>query len=156
MKIAVLVFYCLLFTVSAAAQNPSQAPEIWDPPTKFDEWNYLPFSDEKARLDNLAIHWQNTPHAIIYIVIYAGKKSCAGEAEAHWARVRDWLVRKRGVPSEKITWVNGGYLEELTLTSWIWPTDLSKPGPPYESLKRSEVKIIKGCKILRPGKRKSH
>lgn len=154
MRVAVLVFYCLLFTASVAAQNPSQAPEIADPPGKFDEWNYLPFSDEKARLDNLSIHWQNSRHMVIYIVIYAGKKSCAGEAEAHWARVRDWLVRKRGVPLEKITWVNGGYLEEPTLTCWIWPTELSKPEP-YESLKRSEVKIIKGCKILGPGKRKS-
>jgi hypothetical protein len=145
MKFIVLFF---LLPLSGAAQNPARPSEIVDPPTRFDEWTTIPFSDEKARLDNLAIHWRQSPRMVIYIVIYAGKKACVGEAEARWTRVRDWLVRKRGVPAEKLSWVDGGYREQSTLTCWLWPPELGKPPEPYRTLKRNEVKVIKGCRIF--------
>lgn len=154
MKLIVLIF-CLLLPLSAAGQNSSQVPEILDPPSRFDKWSSLPFSDEKARLDNLAIQWQQSPNMLIHIVIYAGKRTCAGEAQARWARVRDWLVRERGVPIEKISWVDGGYREEPTVICWLWPAELSKPEPSYKSLERSEVKVIKGCRIFKSGKSRS-
>jgi hypothetical protein len=151
MNVLVLVL-CLLMPLSAA-QDPSKPPEIVDPSGRFDEWTSLPFRDEKARLDNLAIQWQQSPSLVIHIAIYAGKKSCPGEAEARWSRIRDWLVRERGVPTEKITWVDGGYREEATVTCWLWPPELGKPPEPSGTLKRSDVKIIKGCKILSERKR---
>jgi hypothetical protein len=146
MKVLILIA-CLLLPINAT-QDPSRAPEIVDPPTKFDEWASLSFRDEKARLDNLAIHWQQSRRFQIYVVIYAGKNSCAGESGARWARLRDWLVRKRGVPSDKITWSDGGYREQATVTCWLWPPELGKPPEPNGTLNRSDVKIIKGCRIF--------
>jgi hypothetical protein len=144
MKLAMLVF-CFLFPLAAAGQQPSSVPEIIDPPRKFDEWSGLPFSDEKARLDNLAIQWQQSPSNLIHIVIYAGRRTCAGEAQVHWNRVRDWLVHERSVPIEKISWIDGGYREKQTLICWLWPAEFRKPEPPYKSLERSEVKFFKKC-----------
>ena len=144
---AIVIVCILLLSLSVAAQKPTGKPEIIDPPTRFDEWTKLTFADEKARLDNLAIHWQQSNRILIHIVIYAGKKACVGEADARWARMRDWLVRKRRVPSDKISWVDGGYREEPTVTIWLWPPDLGKPPDARDSLKPSEVKVIKGCRI---------
>jgi|SRR5215218_5823875 len=138
----------LQLSLSTAAQDPARPPEFVDPPTKFDEWITIPFSDEKARLDNLAIHWQQNPRTIIYIVVYAGKRACVGEAEARWTRARNWLVRERGVPANKISWANGGYREEATVMCWLWPLELGKPPEPYPTRKRIKVKLIKGCRIF--------
>jgi hypothetical protein len=146
MKVIVLL-WLLLLPLQLSAQTPVSPPEIRDPPAKFDEWTRLPFRDEKARLDNLAIHWQQSPRMSIHVVIYAGKKACLGEADTRWARLREWLVRERGVPAHKITWVDGGYREEATVTVWLWPPELGKPPDAYDSLKRTQVKVIKGCRI---------
>ena len=129
-------------------QDPTRPPQIIDPPPKFDEWTSLPLRDEKTRLDNLAIHWHQSPRLVIHIVIYAGKQACDGEAEARWVRMRDWLVRKRRVPADKITWADGGYREEPTVTCWLWPPELGKAPEPVDTLKRSEIKVIKGCRIF--------
>ena len=151
MKLIVIVLCALLPLF--ASQDQSRTPEIRDPPSKFDEWMSLPFRDEKARLDNLAIHWQQSSGHVIHIVIYAGKKTCVGESEARWARIRDWLVRERGIPADKITWVNGGYREQPTVTCWLWPLVLGNPPEPFGALSPSEVKILKGCKIFNRRKR---
>jgi hypothetical protein len=84
---------------------------------------------------------------IVHIVIYSGKRACVGEAEARWTRVRNWLVDKRRVTADKITWLDGGYREDPTVTVWLWPPELGKPPDAYGSLERSQVKVIKGCKI---------
>ena len=39
----------------------------------FDEWGDIDWSDEKARLDNVAIYWEKEPRNIIYLVVFAGK-----------------------------------------------------------------------------------
>jgi hypothetical protein len=147
MKFIILLLF-LLLPLPCTAQDPAKPTEIVDPPTKFDEWTAIPFRDEKARLDNLAIHWQQTPRMVIHIMIYAGKTACVGKAEARWTRMRDWLVRKRGIPAHKISWVDGGYREEPTVMSWLWPPELGKPPEPYGRLKRDRVKLIKGCRIF--------
>jgi hypothetical protein len=137
----------LLLSLSVHTQSPQGPPKIVDPPPKFDEWTRISLADERARLDNLAIHWQQSPHLTIRVVIYAGKTACIGEAEARWTRVRDWLVRKRRIPSNRITWIDGGYHEQSTTTLWLWPPQLGKPPDLEPSLKLTDVKLMKGCKI---------
>ena len=48
-KIVVIIMFC--FCLLPPALNGHEV-------SKFDEWGDLPFSDEKARLDNIAIQWQ--------------------------------------------------------------------------------------------------
>jgi len=144
---AIVTLCILLLHVTVQAQNPPRPADIIDPPPKFDEWTKLSLADERARLDNLAIHWQRSPRLAVYVVIYAGKKACVGEAWSRWAGVRDWLVRKRRVASDRITWVDGGYREQPTVTIWLWPPELGKPPDAEPSVKPAEVKLVKGCKI---------
>ena len=93
---------------------------------KFDEYTDLRFNDEKARLDNFAIQLQQEPGAQGYYVIFG---SCEGEADQRSARAVDYLVNNRGIDRSRITVVNGGCREQLTVELWIRPTGASEPVP---------------------------
>src|ERR1043165_3773873 len=51
------------------------------PDQPFDSYGDLSWEDEKAHLDNFAIALQNDPGATGYIIVYAGRRSCVGEAK---------------------------------------------------------------------------
>jgi hypothetical protein len=95
-------------------------------PRKFDEYTDLRFNDEKARLDNFAIQLQQEPGAQGYYVIFG---SCEGEADQRSARAVDYLVSTRGIDRSRITVVNGGCREQLTVELWIRPTGATEPVP---------------------------
>ena len=74
---------------------------------KFDEFGDLKCEDEYARLDNFAVHLQNEPRAKGVIIFYGGqtfrgKLPKQGEAEARAARLKPYLVDRRGIPSEQV------------------------------------------------------
>jgi hypothetical protein len=103
-----------------------QVAGVTPPPRKFDEYADLRFNDEKARLDNFAIQLQQEPGAQGYYVIFG---SCEGEADQRSARAVDYLVNNRGIERSRITVVNGGCREQLTVELWIRPTGASEPVP---------------------------
>lgn len=49
---------------------------------KIDSYGNLPFKLEKGRLDDFAMALREKPDWVAYINIYAGRKSCVGEARA--------------------------------------------------------------------------
>jgi hypothetical protein len=95
-------------------------------PRKFDEYADLKFNDEKARLDNFAIQLQQEPGTQGYYVIFG---SCEGEADQRSARAVDYLVNNRGIDRSRITVVNGGCRETLTVELWLRPTGAVEPTP---------------------------
>jgi len=95
-------------------------------PRKFDEYADLRFNDEKARLDNFAIQLQQDPGTQGYYVIFG---SCDGEADQRSARAVDYLVSNRGIDRSRITVVNGGCREQLTVELWLRPTGAVEPTP---------------------------
>ena len=93
---------------------------------KFDEYSDLRFNDEKARLDNFAIQLQQEPGSQGYYVIFG---SCDGEADQRSTRAIDYLVNNRGIDRGRVTVVNGGCRETLTVELWICPTGAAAPTP---------------------------
>ncbi len=91
---------------------------------KFDEYSDLRFNDEKARLDNLAIQLQQDPGAQAYYVVFG---SCDTEGAARSQRAVDYLVNNRGVDRGRITVVDGGCRETLTVELWICPAGAGAP-----------------------------
>ncbi len=80
----------------------SPAPQAGDA-RKFDEYSNLPFSDEKARLDNFAIYLQkDEPTFKGYIVVYAGQRVRSGTAQVRAKRARDYLIKVRGIEAARI------------------------------------------------------
>jgi hypothetical protein len=109
---------------------------------KFDEYSNIPFSDEKARLDNLAIHLRREPKLIGYIITYAGRQARAGEAKARAVRAENYLVSERGIEPERVVTVDGGYREKPRVELYLLPRDVSPPTP-YPTVAPGEVQIIK-------------
>jgi hypothetical protein len=121
---------------------------------EFDKFGSICCEDEKARLDNFAVHLQNEPQAQGYIIFYEGRRyaSCGkrlpliprrGEAAARAARMKPYLTETRGLDPQRITILSGGYREEWTAELWIVPQG-AEPPKPTPTLKAKDVKFRKG------------
>ncbi|HXI25780.1 MAG TPA: hypothetical protein VNG71_18125, partial [Pyrinomonadaceae bacterium] len=83
-------------------------------------------------MDNFAIQLQNEPQSKGVIIFYGGQTFRGrlpkrGEAEARAARLKPYLVQRRGIPAEQIVVINGGYAKEWRASLWIIPPGLSMP-----------------------------
>jgi PEGA domain-containing protein len=93
----------------------------------FDQFPSIAFDDTKARLDNLAIELQSAPDTTAYIIVYAGRTSRAGQADALGRRALDYLVEQRGVDSRRIVLINGGYRDEDFIEIFVCPPGAKAP-----------------------------
>jgi hypothetical protein len=133
----------LLVFIAGAASSPG-----FEPTRTFDEFGDIKCEDEMARLDNFAIQLQNEPQAKGVIVFYGGKTFRGrlpkrGEAEARAARLKPYLVNRRGIPNDQVVVVNGGYATEWRVTLWIVPQGAGLPTG-SESIPVEQIKFRKG------------
>jgi hypothetical protein len=112
---------------AATSVVPKKPPEVECKP--FDQFPSVAFDDDKARFDNLAIELQNAPDSQAYIIIYAGRTSRTGQADALGKRTMDYLVNQRGVDARRITIVNGGYRDTDFIEIWVCPPGAKTPEP---------------------------
>jgi hypothetical protein len=100
-----------------------------DTPRKFDEIPaYFPWSDVMARLDNVAITFRReSPDLVLYLIAYAGRQGCVGDADRLNSRAKNYLVAKRGVDSRRIILMDGGYLNRPMIDVWMVPSYVSPP-----------------------------
>jgi len=115
----------------------------------FDEFGDIRCEDEMARLDNFAIQLLQEPQSEGVIIFYGGKTFRGrlpkrGEAEARAARLKPYLVQRRGIPANRIVVINGGYTPEWHVRFSIVPPGLSMPTGDSSS-------VIKNVRF-RPGK----
>src|SRR5437763_1849404 len=91
----------LAFIAGAAGSS------VFEPTRRFDVFGDIKCEDEMARLDNFAIQLQNDPQSKGAIMVYAGKMAGdkwprRGETEARAARIKSYLVKKRGTPTDQV------------------------------------------------------
>lgn len=115
----------LLTTVASSADQPA---------VKFDEFGDVNCEDEMARLDNFVIQLQNSPHAKGAIIYYGGKTFRGGlprqgDAAARAARLKPYLVQRRGVTADRVIVINGGYAEEWHAELWVAYAAMPTPDP---------------------------
>ena len=138
----------LLSFVGFTRTNDEQVAAQW-----FDSYRKLSWEDEKAHLDNFAIALQNDPDLIGYIQVYAGRRSCVGEAKNRAFRAKKYLVQMRAIEASRIKLLDGGYREELTVI--LQPAPRGAPEiTSSPTLKPTEVQILKNCKTKRSKSRK--
>lgn len=111
----------------------------------FDSYGDLSWENEAARLDNFAATLQHNPELIGYIIVYAGRRACVGEARDRALRAKKYVVETRGIRASRIKWIDGGYREELTVVLQPVPRQAAKLTA-SPTLKRSEVQISRNCK----------
>lgn len=124
---------------------PPYNGELTNNQRMFDSYGDVFWEDEKARLDNFAITLQQDPDLIGYIIVYAGRRACVGEAKDRAVRAKKYIVETRGTQPSRIKWIDGGYREELTTI--LQPASRGAPElTAFPTLKPTEVQIIKNCK----------
>ena len=138
---------CLVSVLPILGQQGAQkngCPPICDF-TKFDEIRITSWADEKARLDNVAISYNQAPsNAVVYLLAYGGRVACVDAANARNVRAKHYLVTKRGIAPSRVIIIDGGYREEPMLEVWILPSDITRPEP-NPTVDRSQARL-KNCK----------
>jgi hypothetical protein len=101
-----------------------------------------------ARLDNFAVSLLGDPASKGLIIFYGGKRFRGrrpkrGEAAARVARLKPYLVGRRGVPADRVTVINGGYISEYRVELWIIPPGASLPAL-LPTIPAARIKFRKG------------
>ncbi|HEX8145527.1 MAG TPA: hypothetical protein VF553_23360 [Pyrinomonadaceae bacterium] len=88
---------------------------------KFDEFGGINFCDVFARLDNFAIQLQNEPNARGYIIVRGerGKRNRSYEKQAYASASKNYLVNTRGIDANRVSTVDGGEGDTLSVELWI-------------------------------------
>jgi hypothetical protein len=115
-------------------------------PQKFDDYGDMAFSEEVKLLDYFASRLREPETDLIgYIVVYAGQRARFCEADLRATQARRYLVNQRGIKSEKIVVINGGYREKLTVELYVG-TATSSPLIIMPTIRPSKVHIIRDNK----------
>jgi hypothetical protein len=114
----------------------------------FDEFGDINCEDEMARLDNLAVQVQSDPQTKAVIIFYGGKLFRGklprrGEAAARAARLKPYLVERRGIPADRVVVIDGGYAEEWHVDLWVLPKEIANPST-YFSIPADQIQFRKG------------
>src|SRR5687767_13285832 len=88
---------------------------------KFDEFYDIQYSDLIARLDNFAIQIQTEPGTRGFIVVYRTRRDLRGLSNRYAQRMKNYLVKTRGLSNERVVTVDGGAASCLTQELWIVP-----------------------------------
>ena len=137
------------FTLLVVLLSPFvSASDLVSTTRNFDEFGDINCEDEMARLDNFAIQLQHEPQAKGVIIFYGGKTFRGrlprrGEAEARAARLKPYLVGRRGIPTNQVVVINGGYADEWRATLWVVPSGANIPTP-FPTVQAKDIKFRKG------------
>lgn len=143
------VLVSLIGLTGTSHERLTSAADQW-----FDSYRNLSWNDEKVHLDNFAIALEHDPSLIGYIIVYAGRRACVGEARDRALRAKKYMEKTRGIQEARLKWIDGGYREELTVI--LQPIPRGAPElTASATLKPSDVQIIKCCKP-KTSKRKKH
>ncbi|MBD0326519.1 MAG: hypothetical protein ICV68_08805 [Pyrinomonadaceae bacterium] len=96
---------------------------------RFDVFGDLRDCDLGARLDNFAINLMNEATMKGHAIVYSGKYDLPQRVLAYRERIGDYLVNSRGVEPSRLTVVDGGYREEMTIELWVVPKGAAVPEP---------------------------
>jgi hypothetical protein len=94
------------------------------------------------RLDAFAEFLKNNATFSAYIISYAGRRSCRGEALQRAKTAKAYLMRKGKIERRRIKVIDGGYRESWTVQLWNAPTN-AKGTPPISETINKGVQIIK-------------
>ena len=117
--IALVAMWTIAFGVRAQEPCPPDLPCGGIP--RFAEYGNIRASDERAVLDHLAKQLRMAPGEIVYVLIYAGQEACVDEARLRTIRIKNYLVKKHAIASDRIVLKDGGFRADLSTVLWLLP-----------------------------------
>ena len=124
-------------SVTAFAQAPNR--EGRTPP---DSASGLTFDEDKPRLDNFAANLKIDPETRAYIIVYGGRVGPPKEALTRGGCIKEYLSEKHGINRERVTVVDGGFRERVTVELFYLSKGRPNPSPVPTVAPRS-VRVIK-------------
>lgn len=103
-------------------------------------------SDGRMRWRGLIIlrsKLREEPQSIAYILVYGGRRAKRGDTEARMKCMKDYMHKRRGVRTDRVVIMNGGYREESSVELWLVPRGESGPTA-TPTVSPEEVKFKKG------------
>ncbi|MDQ3817120.1 MAG: hypothetical protein M3362_05450 [Acidobacteriota bacterium] len=136
------VFACLSIILLSAGVSSAQINprDTLHPLDTFDDVNC---EDEMAHLDNFAVDIQSNPGSVGYVIVYGGRYGRRGEAMARASRIKDYLVKSRGLDSNRVMAIDGGYREHLAVDLWVLARGIRVP-PLTPTVQPKDVKFKRG------------
>src|SRR5215471_10966228 len=130
--------------LTASAPHP-QSPVMG---RNFDSFGDINCESEEARLDNLAVRLQSDPSSKAAIIFYGGqvfrgRLPRRGDGATRAARIKPYLVNRRGIPSDQVLMIDGGYQKEWYAEIWIVPPGASIPSP-HPTIPIDQIRFRKG------------
>lgn len=133
---SILVSWCLLLVMSGGLSAAVESRKI-------DEINNYNWEELMLQLDFCAVLLQNEPAASAYIIVYDGRYSRRGEVQGWMHCIKNYMVELRGMDSNRIRIVNGGYRRTKTVELWL-VTPADNPPKATPTIKPQDVKFRKG------------
>jgi len=136
--VAVVIVLAVCVSGSTALEDAS----------KFDEFGDVNCEAEMAHLDNFAVTLQSGPANQGVIIYYGGRRlkgrlPMRGEAAARVARIKQYLVQRRGIPTDRVVMIDGGYREAWSAELWIVPPGATMPAL-HPTIPIEKIKFRKG------------
>ena len=103
------------------------------------------FEQDKPRIDRYAEEMKGNQSLRAYIIAYAGLVSYKNEARLRLRCTRDYLNTVHGIPSSRLTFIDGGYRVEKTVKIFLIEPGDEIPTP-YSMVNREAVRMRKAPK----------
>lgn len=149
-SIGILVCATLLIAVVTRGSSPTvsegavlavgTATHRQDGSRKFDEFTGPNWESAMAHLDNFAVNLQNEPTALGVLIVYGGQRRRPLEAKAWSSCLKDYLLKRRGLDSGRVRFLQGGYRDQLAVELWMVPAGQQTPAA-TPTIKSSQVKF---------------
>ena len=97
-------------------------------PTKVDELGWMNWGQLAARLDSFGLELINnvSPGELIF---YIDQKTLPGQGQRFTYRLKDYLVKQKGIDASRITIKDGGGREQFAVELWEVPVGGWEPAP---------------------------
>ena len=151
---SILLLACVI-TPRGQDNRPTPCPKPNYILDRFDSFRGTSVEFEHAVLDTFAVRLHQAPDEVGYILVYAGRRSCVGEAQLRGMRMKQYLVEHRGVEWSRVIWKDAGYLDDplVLLEEQLRGTPCPYSYDHPQSLDPKDVQILK-CKSTPPKRRK--
>lgn len=144
----VLALWHVTSSSASVSRSSALSPDVfW-----LDSYGPIRWEDEKARLDNFAIHLLEKKDLIGYIYVWEGDRSCAGEAIAHAIKARRYVIEVRKVPWDRVAFRDIGYRDSFEVKLWLFRRGTEPFVPDYEP--PTPQHVIQKCDAKKAGARK--
>lgn len=122
---------------------------IADVPYKVDEYGALKCNEERARLDNLALVFENEQFsrdkAHLIVIVYGGRRDTRrNEVRERMAFVEHYLSIDRKIQRNRLKIIDGGFRESLTTELYIQPPSVEAKDLISATVSQKEVRFRKG------------